>query len=348
MSLLNSVLGSIGSGKSTPLPKGPGRAAIDTPPATKQTPGATQQTDHQSPAPKSSSQYLGSSSAQPIPAKRKFPENNIQRSSSGASDKQGSSADGSKLMKTEPSSSASKQNTVTGQQNLIKTKKEPPKGSYLALLEQAKALQAEKASQGQRIGMIKHAASSKEKLSKVERRRRDQELRAQSQGKGRRVGENGAIQKLGRPTNGKDRNVEDRGYKGTARPPAGHNPQGRSAARSRDREEPTYKGTAGMKKPPTGGKPTGKNGREDQYFDEEDDGWLVDDDGDEGHSTGPKYRYAEDYDDDSDMEAGYSDVEDEEVEAEKQAKRDDARERALEERLKREKEARKKAFARPY
>lgn len=78
--------------------------------------------------------------------------------------------------------------------------------------------------------------------------------------------------------------------------------------------------------------------RSDQYLgtDEEDDedGYGYDDDGDEYYS-----------DESSDMEGGFDDLEMEERVALKAAKDDDARELALENKLKREKEERKRKLA---
>ena len=81
--------------------------------------------------------------------------------------------------------------------------------------------------------------------------------------------------------------------------------------------------------------------RTDDYDDELDDFIEYDDEEEE-----PGYARAREYaseDDESDMEAGISDIDEEETRAEKVAKIEDAREKALEEKLRREKEARKAA-----
>lgn len=58
---------------------------------------------------------------------------------------------------------------------------------------------------------------------------------------------------------------------------------------------------------------------------------------------GPRYRY-DSYDEESDMEAGLTDIEDEEQVADRQARREDLEQEALEKRLKREKEERRRRF----
>lgn len=120
-----------------------------------------------------------------------------------------------------------------------------------------------------------------------------------------------------------------------------------------------YTGTAraGPKKPTdtrdgTSGAPRSRTGgllamprRRDRYEDEDsemDD--FIDDDEDEDDRRPRGYRYAGDYDSDgsSDMEAGADDIYVEEARASRLARQDDAREEALLEKLKREKEARKR------
>ena len=347
MSLLNSVLGSIGTGNRVSLPKGPDRAASSTPPIRQSEPTKPQASSSK-PSPSITAH------AAPTSAKRKY---------EGTANSQRPAQD--KLLKPiappERSRSAGPLTTPSNSRPTAKQPvngravpssaqtKAPPKGSFLDLMNQAK----EKATSGTNVGVIKHV--SKERISKYERRRREEELRAGKKGKPGRVADNGAIKKPGHSSAVKPKGVDPSGYKGTAKPGTNGIPMKDKVAK--EQEAPTYKGTAGLKKPP----PSMKHGssyrkaREDRYMDtdEEDSAgsFIVDDDEDEEedygrYSKGAKYRYAEDDEDDSDMEAGYDDVETEEKRAELEAKKEDERERMLEERHRREKEARRKAYER--
>ncbi|KAK1829894.1 hypothetical protein QBC39DRAFT_355689 [Podospora conica] len=122
------------------------------------------------------------------------------------------------------------------------------------------------------------------------------------------------------------------GYTGTARPRPGATPAkpgaaARPAQRTDERQRPRYGG------------PVSRPRRNDDYDDELDDFIEYDDDEEEpGYGRGREYMSG---DDESDMEAGISDIDQEESRAERLARLEDAKEKALEERLRREKEARK-------
>jgi hypothetical protein len=175
------------------------------------------------------------------------------------------------------------------------------------------------------VGMIMHQAASKEKVSKMAMRRREEDDKAkQGKGKTTKPGvDNGRIRK--RSTSPAKKPNEAKTIK-PPRPPL-------AAPAS------AYKGTMGQpaQKPPLGTSSRGKEGRRsskyDEYLgtDEEDD---VDDDEveDEGDVS----------DASSEMEAGAFDIDEEERLALKKAKEDDARELALENKLKQEKEERRK------
>lgn len=83
----------------------------------------------------------------------------------------------------------------------------------------------------------------------------------------------------------------------------------------------------------------GSSRNRDEYDEELDDFIEYDDDEDE-----PRYGYASDGS--SDMEAGMDDIDDEERMAERMARMEDVRERKMEERLKAEKEERRRAYER--
>ena len=76
------------------------------------------------------------------------------------------------------------------------------------------------------------------------------------------------------------------------------------------------------------------------------DDFIVDDEEEDeapGYNTGRQYRY-DSYEEESDMEAGISDIEDEEQLADRQARREDLEQEALEKRLKQDKEERRRRF----
>lgn len=126
------------------------------------------------------------------------------------------------------------------------------------------------------------------------------------------------------------------GYTGTARPPRGAATQKASSSR---KPQSSYK-SGGLLAPP---KPSRRDRYEDEYDDEMDD-FIDYDEDDEPDRRGGGY---DGYDSDasSDMEAGMSDIDVEERRAEILAREEDRREQALEEKLKREKEERKRRLA---
>lgn len=178
------------------------------------------------------------------------------------------------------------------------------------------------------LGVIKHKQT--EKLTKKEREKMAQEaaekakanaIRDKKLGVGKRPGSS-------EPTTGKPgeqakekRKAPDLGYSGTARPKA------------KSAEPPQYRGTMGLPRPgqvrrpqPALQKqPASRYSRYADYSDEE-----LDDEEEEDYES-----------DLSDMEAGVDDVEAEEEEALREAKKADAAEKALENKLKREKLERK-------
>jgi len=124
------------------------------------------------------------------------------------------------------------------------------------------------------------------------------------------------------------------GYMGTARPRS--NPSttakggasGNSSLGDRPRSTSRY-----------GGPLSAPRRRYEDDDDDLDDFIEYDEDEEDGYAH--RYRY-DSYDDESDMEAGLSDIEDEELAAERAARLEDEEQEALERRLKREKEERKR------
>jgi protein SPT2 len=199
--------------------------------------------------------------------------------------------------------------------------KVPKKGSFQEILLRAKQNQQTIAP----IGVIKHKQT--EKLSKKERDRLAQEaaekaktstVRDKKTGTGSRTGSSEpAARKPGEQPKEK-RKAVDLGYTGTARP------KSKSA-------EPQYKGTMGLARPGQMRKaPVVQKQAASRYADYSEE----------------ELDNEEDYESDlSDMEAGMFDVEEEEELALREAKKDDAREKALENELKRQKQERKTKLA---
>ncbi|KAI1489394.1 hypothetical protein F5X96DRAFT_641223 [Biscogniauxia mediterranea] len=125
------------------------------------------------------------------------------------------------------------------------------------------------------------------------------------------------------------------GYTGTARPRPGATSSKASSSKKEQRPGPSRAG--GILAPPRAGR---RDRYEDEYDEELDDFIEYDDDEDDGDPRGRGYGY--DSDASSDMEAGMSDIDDEERAAERLAREEDRREQALEEKLRREKEERKR------
>lgn len=222
-------------------------------------------------------------------------------------------------------------------QNATKPPAKPPaKGSYAALMARAKDAQSTKGPSS--IGVIKHQATEKEKVktSKLaERKRQDQE---KEKDKGRATA---ASQSSKAPANGKTdprRRSASPVKKGDVpkmakapKPPL-HGPRKETA--------PAYRGTMNQapKKSRDDFRAKGRN-RNDEYLDTDED---EDDEDQYGYDDEPDDYYS---DASSVMEGGFDDLEMEERRALQAAKDDDARELALENKLKREKEERKQKLA---
>ena len=168
--------------------------------------------------------------------------------------------------------------------------------------------------------MLKHQAGPKERLSKLERKRRmEEELAKQKEARlGKKTGPGGAA----KDKSARQRDTEGPSYKGTAKP-------------TQTPEPPAYRGTAGL--PSQRGAHDRRNqsrGRQNEYLgtDEEDEG---------------DYRGYNDYysDESSDMEAGLDDVDREEAAALKFAKREDEEELRQEMAAKKEKLDRQRKLA---
>lgn len=132
------------------------------------------------------------------------------------------------------------------------------------------------------------------------------------------------------------------GYQGSAaRPVAGK--EKASAARPGGRSAAGRGSDSGRSKRPNPmGMFSNPRRRQDDGYDEDMDDFVVDDEDEEDEpGYGGRYRYADD-NDESDMEAGFSDVEDEESAAAKAARLEDLREAKILEERKRAKEARRR------
>lgn len=197
--------------------------------------------------------------------------------------------------------------------------KVPPKGSYAALMAEAKAAQEQKAKS--QVGQIMHQATAKERPSKSERKRREEEEKGLKAKLGKQPQHNSKVEKRIQSV---PKSRPESSYKGTAKPAPPMS---------------SYKGTAGR---PSQHRPSSDLKQKasktlskyDEYLgtDEEDEGVEIDADMGDGYES----------DASSDMEAGVLDVEDEENKALREAKADDAKELALESQLKREKEERRR------
>ncbi|TGJ87491.1 hypothetical protein E0Z10_g1305 [Xylaria hypoxylon] len=124
------------------------------------------------------------------------------------------------------------------------------------------------------------------------------------------------------------------GYAGTARPRPGAAAANKGSS-SRGEQRPRH---GGLLEPP---RTSRRSKYEDEYDEELDD--FIDYDDDEEQGKGPRSGY--DSEGSSDMEAGMSDIDTEERRAELYAREEDKREQALEEKLRREKEERRRRWA---
>lgn len=177
------------------------------------------------------------------------------------------------------------------------------------------------------VGMFKHHQSTpKERISKMERKKREIEAKTKAKDPRslKKAGGTAASAKHGDEKIARKREPEELAYKGTGRP-------------TQTPAVPEYRGTAGLPSKRAGGDArqqsrAGKRSRMDDYLgtDEEDEG---------DHADGYDDYYS---DASSDMEAGFDNVEEEEATALKTARREDEEEWQAELAAKQEKLERKK------
>ncbi|KAI0022315.1 hypothetical protein F4780DRAFT_733781 [Xylariomycetidae sp. FL0641] len=131
--------------------------------------------------------------------------------------------------------------------------------------------------------------------------------------------------------------VATTGYTGTARPRPGATSDKSASSRGRPGSRPAAGGPLAPPRP-------GRRDRYEEEYDEDMDDFIDYDDEEEEPGYGGRYG-GYDSEGSSDMEAGLSDIDVEERKAERLAKEEDKREQALEEKLKREKEERRRRLA---
>lgn len=225
---------------------------------------------------------------------------------------------------TKPTKPTASSNVATARKTPPVSSKPPPKGSYAEIMAKAKAAQQNAPTQ---VGMFKHQSVPKEKLSKMERKKRFMEAQAKEKdakqaNRGGSSSATSATSRFGNLKAGNKQGTEEPTYKGTARPPP---------------SQPEYRGTANL--PSRNGDRRGqfkanKRSRVDEYLgtDEEDEGDYADD-------------YDDYYSESSDMEAGLGDVEQEEALALAAARREDEADMLAEAAAKKEKMERRKKLA---
>ncbi|KAJ5143857.1 uncharacterized protein N7515_002644 [Penicillium bovifimosum] len=196
--------------------------------------------------------------------------------------------------------------------------KPPPPGSFAAIMAQAKAKQEQAPAY---VGLLRHKPLPKERLTKVERKRRMMEMQAKEREArlGRKAGSD--ITTANKPVVGR-RDSEGPSYKGTAK--------------MRTPEAPSYRGTLGLPSK------RGANDRRQQSRNSRQNEYLATDEEDEGDYGGYDDGYS---DESSDMEAGIDDVDREEEEALRYAKREDEEELRQEMLAKKEKLERQRKLA---
>lgn len=240
----------------------------------------------------------------------------------------------------------------------------PPKGSFAALMAEAKTRQEQNTRS--EVGQIKHQATIRERISAAQKRKRQEAETPQKTKLGKsKTQQGGKINKKDSnesAVDNKGRNMslnkrEESTYTGTAKP---------ATKLAIAQTAPPYKGTAGLASKYRAStlsatakhkglgkahtKPTPRK-RYDEYLgtDEEDnddqEGYDYDNDtdmdcGSDVRRKGRDDNYASDVS--SDMEADAFDLEEEESQALRHAKADDAKELALESKLKRQKEERRR------
>jgi len=188
----------------------------------------------------------------------------------------------------------------------------------------ARAKQAQEARVQSQVGMIKHQATNREKVSKVAERRRLEEEKT-------KVGKEKSDPRLASIKRDKSKSRSVSPAKKADQPRVAKAPRPPLHA-----PPSTYKGTMGQTSSRSQKQVRQKRSRNDDYLgtDEED----VSDEGSYGRDEEDDYGS----DASSDMEAGAFDIDLEENRALKAAKDEDAKELALEARLKKEKEDRRK------
>ena len=215
-----------------------------------------------------------------------------------------------------PESASATPTTATGD-----ALKAPKKGSYAEIMARAKANQSKPP-----VGTISHkpkeqiAPSYKKELKLKKKAMKDKKLGIKNNS---RPGSSGSLSSSSTPGPVANKKVAAPGYKGTAKP-------------KRQLPQPTYKGTmkpaSSASKPPTArdGDANPRKPRYDEYAATDEDD-LDDVEENEYSSDGS-----------DDMEAGFTDVEQEETLAGKAARKEDEEEARLEAKLKKEKEERRK------
>ncbi|KAJ6060836.1 hypothetical protein N7444_002690 [Penicillium canescens] len=333
MSFLDSVLSSLQTGKPSPLPPSQAPAA----PASSATPRKDERkpTAVRQPPPPSGNVSGGlKRKAEDQLARPVKPESNVTSKpaiTKPAATKQPISSAAPKALSKPASTITSraapaKPVSKIGTSTAIKAAP-APKGSFAEIMAKAQALQDKAPTNA---GTLRHQAVPKERLSKVERKRRAME--AQAKEKEARLGKKSAPGATGKDRIALTKRSSDGpSYKGTAKP----------AKHTQTPEQPAYRGTAGL--PSSRGvgdrRHQSRNGRSrrDEYL-----GTDEEDEGDYGGYGGYDDYYS---DESSDMEAGLDDVDREEAAALKFAKREDEEELRQEMAAKKEKLARQRKLA---
>ena len=323
MSFLNDILGSIGTGQS-PAPPRPVQKLASTPA------NVNTETRKHVPRPNTvaSSSYENSTKRKADDELRKPTDKSLKKASIPNSSNNPTSALPSAALPTPAENIANGKIAVSstkGVQAPAGPPKAPPKGSFADIMARARAAQEQKGQN--QVGVIKHQAVSKEKVSKTAMRRREEEAKTKDRtgNHGRRGEEKGMTEKRRSASPAKKSEVS-RASNPAAPPSSAY--RGTMGLSSRDRAS---------KLNASGRKPSRSDSYLDTDEDENDDddegtGMEVDDDEEEEHDSNAS----------SDMEAGAFDIDLEEKKALQQAKEDDAKELALEKRLKQEKEERRK------
>ncbi|KIV90283.1 hypothetical protein PV10_07602 [Exophiala mesophila] len=210
--------------------------------------------------------------------------------------------------------------TPTTQTAPPSAKPPPVKGSFADIMARAKLAQESKG-QNNKVGVIRHQASNREKVSKLAERKRQEDEKA-------KASKEKSHSRPGMTSKDKARSVSPTKRDASRAPKVARPPLHAPAS--------SYKGTMGQAASKSRQSQSRKRSRYDEYLDtDEEEGSDMEGYGDEDQG---------DYESDvsSDMEVGAFELDEEESQALRAAKEDDARELALEQRLKREKEERRK------